>query len=66
MITNDWFVLFFIFWSNTLANIYLPSSANRGDSLDKEIETESSQTNDFIILVCWIFDNFTQTSFGGE
>lgn len=25
-------------------------SANRGDSLDKEIETESSQTNDFIIL----------------
>lgn len=25
-------------------------SANRGDSLDKEIETENSQTNDFIIL----------------
>ncbi|RYR10447.1 hypothetical protein Ahy_B05g078892 isoform A [Arachis hypogaea] len=25
-------------------------SANRGDSLDKEIETESSQTDDFIIL----------------
>ncbi|XP_057450038.1 hydroxyproline O-galactosyltransferase HPGT1-like isoform X2 [Lotus japonicus] len=25
-------------------------SANRGDSLDKEIETEISQTNDFIIL----------------
>ncbi|XP_061344574.1 hydroxyproline O-galactosyltransferase HPGT1-like [Gastrolobium bilobum] len=25
-------------------------SANHGDSLDKEIETESSQTNDFIIL----------------
>ncbi|PNX98013.1 putative beta-galactosyltransferase 11-like protein, partial [Trifolium pratense] len=25
-------------------------SANRGDSLDKEIEKENSQTNDFIIL----------------
>ncbi|XP_027361331.1 hydroxyproline O-galactosyltransferase HPGT1-like isoform X2 [Abrus precatorius] len=32
-------------------------SANHGDNLDKEVETESSQTNDFIIL-----DNQVETS----
>lgn len=29
----------------------LTCSANRGDSLDKAIDNENSQTNDFIILV---------------
>lgn len=28
------------------------SSANRGDSLDKGIDNEDKQTNDFLILVC--------------
>lgn len=27
-------------------------SANKGDSMDKSIDAENSQTDDFIILVC--------------
>lgn len=28
------------------------NSANRGDSLDQDIDSENKQTNDFFILVC--------------
>lgn len=38
---NDWVLTF---WC----------SANDGDSLDKDIKAESSHTNDFVILVCYL------------
>lgn len=46
-----------------LIQLHFYCSANRGDSLDREIDNESRQTDDLIILVCSAFNAFSLTTY---
>lgn len=40
------------YWNLLLKRYFVLCSVNKGDSMDKSIDAENSQTDDFIILVC--------------